>query len=541
MKKLLVAAGVVGCLVAGSAYFVTTSAQATPLSASDAARAGASTYTPPPIAWAACTDGLQAYGAQCGFLAVPLNYANPQGTKIKIAVSRIAHTSDASDYQGAIVADLTDAGGSGISQSTVGQALPASISGDYDWIGFDPRGVGASEPTLSCDATVDGYNRPAYAPSSPSALAALVKNAENYAQACAKTHSELLGNATTTDSAYDLDSLRKALGQTKLSYYGYFYGAYLGEVYASLYPTHVNKMILDSSIDPKQAWFGFNLAQNAPLGQDLAQFAAWAAQYNSVYNLGTTAKAVEGEYYAALAKLTKTPADGDLGPDTWTDDFLLAYNTGNWEDLAGVLEAYVLGGDASPIQEMYDANYSATNDNSFAMSLATECTDASWPHNWGTWIGDTEQQFRQSPFASWADTWFVAPCENWSAPSQPAAVVGGAKTPPILMVLDTTLAPSTTVQGTLAVRKLFPKSVLVESGATPASSATSDSCSPGTSIAEYLAAGILPTRVKGNTADLGCPANPLPDPSTDGSATSSAKASKSPAAKAKALAGPAGL
>ena len=543
MKKLLVAAGVVGCLVAGSAYFVSTSAEAAPLSQSDAALTGASTYTPPPIHWAACTDGLQAYGAQCGFLVVPLNYAQPEGTKIKIAVSRISHTSDKSSYQGVLVANLTDAGGSGIAQSTVGQALPSSISGDYDWVGFDPRGVGASEPTLSCDPTVSSYNQPAFKPASSAALAAEIKSAENYAAACAKTHSELLGNATTTDSAYDLDSLRKALGQSRLNYYGYFYGAYLGEVYASLYPTHVRRMILDSSIDPSKAWYGFNFAQDAPLNKDLAQFATWAAQYNSVYNLGTTAKAVEGDYYSALAKLTKSPATGGLGPDVWTDDFLLAYNTGNWEDLAGVLEAYVLGGDATPMKEMYDASYSATNDNSFAMSLATECTDASWPHNWNTWIGDTKQQYRQSPLAAWADTWFVAPCESWSAPAQPAAVVSGAKAPAILLVLDTTLAPSTTVQGTLAVRKLFPKSVLVESGATPAGSATASSCSPGTSIAEYLAAGILPTRVKGNTADLACPANALPDPSTDGSSASSntSNAAKSPVAQAKAETGPAGL
>ena len=536
MKKLVVATAVVGCLVASSAYFLTTSAQATPLS-DDAPSALATdlalpSYTPPAIKWSACTNGLQAYGAECGFLVVPLDYAHPAGTKIKIAVSRIAHTSAAASYQGAIVVDLTDAGGSAIGQSALGQELPASISGDYDWIGFDPRGVGASEPTLSCDPTVDGYDRTAYVPTSASQLSSLMKSAENYSAACAKTQSELLDHVTTTDSAMDLDSLRKALGQKQLNYYGYFYGAYLGEVYATLYPSHVRRMILDSSIDPKQAWFGFNLGQNGPLNQDLKSFAAWAATYNSVYGLGTTEATVEAKYYSTLAALTKAPAGGTLGPDVWTDDFLLAYNTGNWEDLAGVFSAYANGGDSAPMKELYDANYTATNDNSYAMSLATECTDSSWPRSWGTWLSATTRDYREAPLASWADTWFVASCQSWSAKAErPNITVNGAKAPAILMVLDTTLAPSTTVQGTMAVRKLFPKAVLVESGVTPASSATATSCSPGTSIAEYLAAGVLPTRVKGDKADLGCPANALPDPVTDGSSTSkSSSATQSKAA-----------
>jgi pimeloyl-ACP methyl ester carboxylesterase len=453
---------------------------------------------------------------------------------------RISHTSDASSYQGAVVVDLADAGGSDLANSTAGLALPSSISDDYDWIGFDPRGVGASEPTLSCDATAGAYDRPAYDPSSPAALKALITTSEDYAKACAKTHSELLGNATTTDSAYDLDSLRKALGLDQLNFYGYFYGAYLGEVYASLYPTRVRRMILDSSVDPKQAWFDFNLGQDGPLQQNFDAFAAWAAQYDGVYHLGTTAKAVEDLYNTELAKLTKTPAPGGLGAAVWNEDFMLAFNTGTWEDLAGVLEAYALGGDATPMKEFYDANYSATNDNSYAMLLNTECSDTSWPRNWGTWLSATQQEFHQAPFATWADTWFVAPCEDWSAPTQQAPVVNGAKAPAILMVLDTTIAPNTTVAGTLAVRKLFPKAVLVESGATPASSATATSCSPGTSIAEYLAAGILPTRASGNTVDLSCPANPLPDP-TASSSSSSSTAHSPVAPGAKLAIGAAGL
>jgi len=521
MRKTVIAAAVISS-VAASGVYLSPVAQAT--SVPQSGKAPGASYTPPAITWAACTNGLQAYGAECGFLVVPLDYAHPNGTKIKIAVSRISHTSAASAYQGAIVVNLTSAGGSALGQSAVGQVLPAAISGDYDWVGFDPRGVGSSLPSLSCDPTVAGYDRPAYAPTTAKQLVAWEKTSEAYSAACARTHSELLNHVTTTDTAEDLDSLRKALGQSQINYYGYSYGAYLGEVYSSMYPNRVRRMILDSSIDPKQAWLGYNFAQNAPLQQNLAAFSAWVAKYNSVYHLGTTKAAVEKQYRTTLAKLTKQPAGGVIGPDVWTDDFLLAYNTGNWEDLAGVFSAYVNLADAAPMKELYDANYSATNDNAFAMSMATECTDNSWPKSWNTWVGDTWKSNAKAPLASWADTWFVAPCQSWSAPAQKPAVVNGSKSPSMLMVLDTTLDPSTTYQGSLAVRKLFPKAVLVQSGATPAGTATAASCSPGASIAAYLYNGTLPKRVAGSTADLKCPANPLPNPVSASASTTPAVA-----------------
>ncbi|HEV2637453.1 MAG TPA: alpha/beta fold hydrolase [Actinocrinis sp.] len=541
MRRLTIATAVIGTVAAGCAYFLPSAAQATPVPKTGPATAASATqiaYNPPAITWSACTNGLQYLGGECGFLVVPLDYNHPSGTKIKIAVSRISHTSDAASYQGAVVVNLTSAGGSALGNSAAGQILPASINSEYDWVGFDPRGVGSSVPTLSCDPTVGGYLRPAYVPTSSKQLAAWAQISSNYSAACAKTHSELLDHATTTDSAKDLDSLRKALGLSQINYYGYSYGAYLGEVYSSMYPSRVRRMILDSSIPSSEAWFGYNLDQNAPLQQNLNAFCSWVAQYDSVYHLGTTEAAVEKQYTTALAKLTKAPAGGILGPDVWTDDFLLAYNTGNWEDLAGVFEAYVDANDYAPMQQLYDANYSPDNDNAFAMSLATECTDASWPKNPATWLSATQKSYAQAPLASWADTWFVAPCLTWSAHAQKPAVIGDskAKSPAILMVLDTTLSPSSTYADSLAVRKLFPSAVLVQSGATPAGSATADSCSPGTSIAEFLAAGILPTRVSGNTADLKCPANPLPDPTATSSDSSNAQ---SPSAKM--AVGPAGL
>jgi pimeloyl-ACP methyl ester carboxylesterase len=504
MKRLVVAAVLICGVVASCAA---------PKSASPIVGNGPETsYTPPPITWSKCTNGLKAYDGDCGFLVVPLDYSQPTGTKIKIAVSRINHTSDDGDYQGVVAVNLTSAGGSGLGQPAFSKLLPDSITGDYDWVGFDPRGVGSSQPALSCDPTINGYNRPAYVPSSPEQQAASVKRFEDYAAACARTHSPLLTHVTTTDSAQDLDSLRKALGQGQLNYYGYWYGAYLGEVYGTMYPGRVRRMVLDSSIDPSQAWFGFNFGQNAPLDQNFSAFSAWVAKWDNLYHLGTTEAAVTQQYYSTLAKLTRAPAGGVLGPDVWTDDFLLAYHTSNWTDLANAFSVYVNKADSAPMKSLYDANYPTASDNAFAMSLATECTDATWPKDWDTWLRATQNSYAEAPLASWANMWFVAPCRSWSVPARTPALVDGSKAPPMLMVLDSTLEPNTTYLGSLAVRTLFPKAVLVQSGAIPAGSDSDSSCSPGMAIVEYLHDGTLPARVAGNAPDLKCPANVLPDP-----------------------------
>ncbi|MGN9787516.1 alpha/beta fold hydrolase [Nonomuraea sp. ZG12] len=528
MKRLVKAVAVIGGLAMSCAYLSPLSAQAATAPVSASVTPGKPShgkpterpYTPPPITWSPCTNGLQVLGGECGHLEVPLDYSRPTGTKIKVAVSRIKHTSAESEYQGALVVNLTWPGGSALGQASVGKLLPEAVSGDYDWIGFDPRGVGASQPTLSCDPGIHGYNRLPYVPATGKQLAAQIKIAQDYSAACARTNSGLLKHATTVDSAKDLESLRKALGQEQINFYGYVWGAYLGEVYSTMYPQRVRRMVLDSSVDPKEAWFGYNRNQNGPLNQNFSAFAAWVAKYDSLYHLGTTEAAVKKQYYDTLAKLTKQPAEGTYGPTVWTDVFLLAYNTSHWKELAEVFSAYVNRGETASMKTLYDANYPTTTDNLQAMALSTMCTDAPWPKNWNTWIRTTEKDYRKWPFASWNNTWFVASCQSWSVPPRKPAPVGGLKTPPMLMVLDSTIEANSTYEGSLAVRKRFPKAVLVQSGVTPADSATPESCSPGRSITEYLHDGTLPSRVRGNTSDLKCPANALPDPTTSPATTS---------------------
>lgn len=129
MKKFVAALAVAGIGVGTMAL------------APSATAASASDFDPKPISWGACTrPSLVKAGAECGFLEVPLDYAKPGGEKISIAVSRVKHK--AAESQGVMLVNPGGPGGSGLGLSTLGRAVPKKAGEEYDWIGFDPRGVG---------------------------------------------------------------------------------------------------------------------------------------------------------------------------------------------------------------------------------------------------------------------------------------------------------------------------------------------------------------------------------------------------------------
>ena len=128
---------------------------------------------------------------------------------------------------------------------------------------------------------------------------------------------------TTADSAKDMDSIRQALGQPQINYYGYSYGTYLGQVYGTLFPSHVRRMILDSNVDPRGVWYQDNLDQDVAFNRNINIWFGWLAQYNSIYHLGATEQAVARTFYSTEAQLAFHPAGGVVGADEWVDAFEL--------------------------------------------------------------------------------------------------------------------------------------------------------------------------------------------------------------------------
>jgi pimeloyl-ACP methyl ester carboxylesterase len=536
MKKLVVAVTATGLLAGGAAFAAvaqaasgkdadsaSTASTAAPAktTAAQAASLGetAASYTPPKIKWDECTydlGGGDTFVVDCGYLSVPLSYGNPTGKKIKIFVTRLKHTSPAADFQGPMILNPGGPGGSGAFMPYYSNFVPGDAPSQYDWVGFDPRGVGDSIPSLSCDPNYAKPPRPSYVPTTAKLENAWLKRSKDYAKKCDKAGGALLDHVKTTDSANDIESLRKALGAEKINYYGFSYGTYLGQVYATKYKSRVNKVVFDGVVDPSRVWYKANLDQDYAFDKSIDEFFTWVAKYDSIYHLGTNEAAVEKAYYAALAKLKAKPTS-KLGPSEWNDVFVSAgYYVYDWEAIASAFSAYVINGKAKPATDLYlDANAYGTkgDDNGFAMYLATECTEGTWSRDWYKWRVDSWVTYGRAPFITWNNTWFNAPCTTWGAKAAKPVTIDGSKAPGALLINET-LDAATPFSGALKVRSLFPNSVLIEGvgGSTHAGSLSGVACTDDKIAAYLVKGGSLPARVAGNTSDVKCDPVPAPDP-----------------------------
>ena len=471
------------------------------------------------IDWGTCSSpGLVRAHAECGFLAVPLDHGNPGGPTIRLAVSRVRHTVPDPRYQGVMLVNPGGPGGSGLGLAALGQYVPAHAGDAYDWIGFDPRGVGSSVPALSCRPDYFQGPRPSYVPATAALVRRWLRRSASYAAGCARSGAaRLLPHLTTVDSARDLDLLRAALGARQLNYYGFSYGTYLGQVYTTLFPGRVRRMVLDSNVDPRYVWYQANLRQDVAFERNIRIWFGWLARYDAVYHLGNTERAVRRLFHRQEAALRRHPAGGVVGPDEWDDAFLGAgYYQFGWAELAGAFATWVHQGDPARLVAAYEAADSPGDDNGFAVYNGVQCTDVQWPRRWSTWARDNWRTYRIAPFETWGNAWYNAPCLYWPAPAGVPVRVNGHHVPALLV--DETLDAATPYEGSREVRRLFPASRLlaVPGGTTHAGTLHGNACVDDV-IAAYLATGELPPRRGGDRADAACAPLPQPVPGGVGS------------------------
>ncbi len=518
MKKT---AAVVASLALGLAGLAApSSATAAPATTTTQSQAP-SGYTPPPLSWGPCNNPtLRRYGSECATLIVPLDYDRPRGQKISLAVSRLKHTSSDAAYQGVMLVNPGGPGGSGLIYSIFGQGgfIPGDGDITYDWIGFDPRGVGDSQPSLTCDPSFFGYDRPNYIPKTRALEKEWLRRSRNYAKSCQRSEAAaLLPHLKTTDNVADMESLRKALGETKINFYGFSYGTYLGQVYATLHPNRVRRFVFDGVVDPGRVWYKANLDQDRAFQKTIDVYFGWLAKHDDVYHLGKTQKEVARGFYRERRALDKTPAGGVIGPDELTDVMLSAgYYVYDWVDLGHDYAALVNDGDYSGIKARYDGSNPQTpgSDNGNAIYLATICTDAPWPDRWGKIRRDNWRVNAQAPFQTWGNAWFNGPCSFWPAKSARPVKVTGRKVQSNILMINETLDAATPYSGALEVRRRFPTASLIEGvgGTTHSGSLSGVACTDG-AIGQYLSDGTVPARRKGRRSDLQCPPVPQPDPS----------------------------
>lgn len=241
------------------------------------------------LAWQDCApfaqtgSSRQAYGSkrdvECTRAEVPLDYSKPDGDTITIGVLRYRATGDK------IGSLLINPGGPGAS----GMAAAAGMLNDYrktelakrfDLIGFDPRGIGASEPAVRCltGPERDEERLDLDLDTSPAGIAQTEQENKAYAEKCAagtKFGEAMLANLGTRDVVKDMDVLRSALGDAKLSYVGYSYGTRIGTEYAETFPQNVRALVLDGAVDPTQDPLASLVAQAAGFQKAFDEFVKW--------------------------------------------------------------------------------------------------------------------------------------------------------------------------------------------------------------------------------------------------------------------------
>ncbi|MFD1938692.1 MULTISPECIES: alpha/beta fold hydrolase [Nonomuraea] len=244
---------------------------------------------------------------ECGTVSVPLNYQDPSGRKIDIAVTRLA-AADEAHRLGATAILPGGPGNSGYLDPILRVVLRneemAKLNERYDIIGFDPRGVGYSTK-VDCPISPLG-------PQEPGALteeaARKIYDAQLAAnQKCGSSDPAFLGQLTTDNVAKDLDSVRTALGERTLNLLGFSWGTYLGMVYRSLFPEHTERAFLDS-VAPPWTRIDEHAKDSAEAAErNFGRMAAWLARRDQTYGLGATARQVREEVSKLVRAYDKSP------------------------------------------------------------------------------------------------------------------------------------------------------------------------------------------------------------------------------------------
>lgn len=231
-----------------------------------AACSGGSSNTlgPPTLSWASCTEvSLQAL--ECATLIAPKDYSNLARGNFSLTVVRQKASGSVAERIGTLFFNPGGPGESGVSLApAVAAALPADLRKYFDFVTWDPRGVDRSAGLAGCSG--GSYTLPSAGPVDWNAVVDAMRSAERAAnESCAERYADVVPYISTNATVRDLDRLREAVGDQKLTYWGTSYGTRIGYVYAHDYPDRVRAMLLSSPISPNATWQSFALgAATAP-------------------------------------------------------------------------------------------------------------------------------------------------------------------------------------------------------------------------------------------------------------------------------------
>lgn len=383
-------------------------------------------YATQTVEWSACAGD----SASCATVLVPLDWDDPSGPALEIAVTRVSGSGSGNQPL------FVNPGGPGEG----GSSMAVSLAGrwkDYDLIGWDPRGTGNSTHVVcGTGKQTDAWLNLDSSPDDDAEDKALRDGSAEFARQCRDASGDLLDHLSTVDVVRDLDLLRHMLGAEKLNYFGVSYGTYVGATYAQLFPNSVGRMILDAAVDitgkdevPQAA--GFELA--------LKNFSTWCAGSN-LCTLGNDEATITKRIGTFLSGLDASPVKVGDRPLTQSlastgVAMFLYHDETAYRTLAGVLEA-AMNGQGEGLLKAADSYSNRHQDGTYDTLVyafpAMSCAD--WPD---TGAADMAKQ--------WKKTFSAAPtmaphlgvsytCQFWTAASAPVLKLTAKGAPPILVV-----------------------------------------------------------------------------------------------------------
>jgi pimeloyl-ACP methyl ester carboxylesterase len=402
------------------------------------------------VHWTNCRGGFD-----CTKVTVPLDYADPTGATIQIAVIRLK----AATSQGSLLVNPGGPGGSGIDYArNAGDRLSSRLLATYDIVGFDPRGVGASSP-IRClsDKQFDEFYEADWTPDTPVERGRLVRLSRKFAAGCLRRSPGLATHIGTVEAARDMDVLRAVLGDEKLNYLGKSYGTELGGQYAELFPQRVGRVVLDGVWPSSLTWDQWVVGQATAYDASLRRFVADCLARKGCPVTGTVDQGV-ARIRHFLAHLDRKPLPGGWAGRKLNESLATAavvyslYSVPyGWDQLRGGL-SFAFDGDGSVLLSIIDSylGRDATDgtyiDNANQSFFAVICQDTpatgGAPHAQALATLATQT----APLFGANDAWStLLPCSDWPARSSAATVLPTAKAPgsgPILVV-STTNDPAT--------------------------------------------------------------------------------------------------
>ncbi|MFF0450114.1 alpha/beta hydrolase [Streptomyces sp. NPDC004609] len=436
------------------------------------------------LRWQACPPPSEAEGGgpapsplpggtswECSFMDAPLDWSDPGGDTIEIALIR-ARAADQGSRIGSLIFNFGGPGGSGVATLPAAASDYTALRARYDLVSFDPRGVGRSV-AVQCEdnARLDEFYAKDATPDDTAEEKAFTENLKDYASACEKNSGTELPHVGTVNAARDLDLMRQVLGDDKLHYFGISYGTELGGVYAHLYPKNVGRAVFDAVVDPTQNSEQSSLGQARGFQLALDNFARdCVARGDACLLPGTSVQEVEAGIQDLLRRLDKKPiptgGDRPLTQTQATNGIAQAlYSQEFWELLEqGLDEAD--GGNGALLLALSDAMNGRSENGHYsnmgAAFSAISCVDTKDRYSLEQTKAKLPEFRKASPVFGDYMGWGLMGCTKWPVPgtwNTPDVSAPGA--PPVL-VIGNTGDPATPYEGARAMVKELGPGVGVE-------------------------------------------------------------------------------